>query len=73
MRIMPALVSSVIVCGLLAIRVATAADGPPTWAYPLNNPDHKPPVDDGKLVRVPDSTAGYTWSRTRPRPCVGGV
>src|SRR5262249_40475370 len=29
MRIVPALFSSVIVCGLLAIRMATAADGPP--------------------------------------------
>ena len=60
MRIVPALFSSVIVCGLLAIRMATAADSPPAWAYPLNNPDYKPPVDDGKPVRVPDSTAGYT-------------
>jgi hypothetical protein len=67
MRIILALVSSVIVCGLLAIRMATAADGPPTWAYPLNNPDYKPPVDDGKPVRVPDSTAGYTWSQLRDR------
>jgi len=67
MRIVPALFSSVIVCGLLAIRMATAADGPPAWAYTPNNPDYKPPVDDGKLVRVPDSTAGYTWSQLRDR------
>src|SRR5262245_19444179 len=67
MRIGTALFSSVIVCGLLAIRMATAADGPPAWAYPLNNPDYKPPVDDGKPVRVPDSTAGYTWSQMRDR------
>jgi cytochrome c553 len=67
MRIVPALFSSVIVCVLLAIRMATAADGPPAWAYTPNNPDYKPPVDDGKLVRVPDSTAGYTWSQLRDR------
>src|SRR5215468_7860342 len=67
MRIIPALRSSVIVCGLLAIRMATAADGPPAWAYPLNNPDYKPPVDDGNPVRVPDSTAGYTWNQLRDR------
>src|SRR5262249_11206239 len=67
MRIVPALFSSVIVCGLLAIRMATAADGPPAWAYTPNNPDYKPPVGDGKLVRVPDSTAGYTWSQLRDR------
>jgi len=30
-------------------------------------PDYKPPVDDGKPVRVPDSTAGYTWSQLRDR------
>ena len=67
MRIVPALLSSVIVCGLLAMRMATAADGPPAWAYTPNNPDYKPPVDDGKPVRVPDSTAGYTWSQLRDR------
>src|SRR4029077_20694848 len=32
-----------------------------------NNPDYKPPVDDGKPVRVPDSTAGYTWRQLRDR------
>ena len=67
MRIVAALLSSLIVCGLLAIRVATAADNPPPWAYPRNNPDYKPPIDDGKPVRVPDSTAGYTWSQLRDR------
>jgi len=67
MRIVPALFSSMIVCGLLAIRMATAADSPPAWAYTPNNPDYKPPVDDGKPVRVPDSTAGYTWSQLRDR------
>ena len=67
MRIVAALLSSAIVCGLPAIPMATAADGPPTWAYPLNNPDYKPPVDDGKPVRVPDSTAGYTWTQLRDR------
>src|ERR1700674_1909703 len=67
MRIVPALLSSVIVCGLLAIRMATAADAPPAWAYTPNNPDYKPPVDDGKPVRVQDSTAGYTWSQLRDR------
>src|SRR5438477_2515694 len=66
MRIVSALFSSVIVCGI-AIGMATAADGPPAWAYTPNNPDYKPPVDDGKPVRVPDSTAGYTWSQLRDR------
>jgi cytochrome c553 len=61
------LLSSAVVCVLLIMGIANAADGPPTWAYPLNNPDYKPPVDDGKPVRVPDSTAGYTWGQLRDR------
>ena len=67
MRTVAALFLCVMVCGLLAIRIATAAGGPPAWAYPLNNPDYKPPVDDGKSVHVPDSSAGYTWSQLRDR------
>ncbi len=67
MRISIAVISLLIVCGLATTRPATAADGPPAWAYPLNNPDYKPPVDDGKPVRVPDSTAGYTWGQLRDR------
>ena len=50
----------------LPIAAAIAADAP-QWAYPPNNPAYKPPVDDGKLVRVPDSAAGYTWSQLRDR------
>jgi cytochrome c553 len=67
MRFGAALLTSALVCALLAIRMAGAADAPPTWAYPLNNPDYKPPIDDGKPVRVPDSTAGYTWGQLRDR------
>src|SRR6202171_4709538 len=46
---------------------AKAADSPPQWAYPENNSNYKPPVDDGKSVRVPNSTAGYTWTQLRTR------
>jgi len=46
---------------------AKAADSPPQWAYPENNSNYKPPVDDGKPVRVPNSTAGYTWTQLRTR------
>lgn len=67
MKTVSALLTSVTVCCVLTIQVASAADGPPTWAYPLNNPAYKAPVDDGKPVRVPDSTAGYTWSQLRDR------
>ena len=67
MRIAVALILSATVCGLLHSGIAAAADGPPAWAYPRNNTDYKPPVDDGKQLRVPDSTAGYTWSQLRDR------
>src|SRR5262249_23595334 len=46
---------------------AAAAGSPPQWAYPENNPNYKPPVDDGKPVRVTNSTAGYTWTQLRTR------
>jgi cytochrome c553 len=66
MKIITALFSATIVGGLMITQMASAADAP-TWAYPLNNPDYKPPVDDGKPVRVPNSTAGYTWGQLRDR------
>jgi cytochrome c553 len=65
MKISEALLASII-CVVLPAGT-TAADAPPRWAYPENNPAYKPPVDDGKPVRVPDSTAGYTWSQLRDR------
>jgi cytochrome c553 len=67
MKIVVTLLASLIVCPWLAIGAAPAADGPPNWAYPPNNSDYKPPVDDGKLVGVPDSTSGYTWGQLRDR------
>jgi cytochrome c553 len=51
----------------LPITAATAADSPPQWAYPETNRDYKPPADDGTLLHVPDSTAGYTWTQLRDR------
>jgi len=54
------------VASAMIMTVAGAADAP-RWAYPENNPAYKPPADDGKAVRVPDSTAGYTWSQLRDR------
>jgi cytochrome c553 len=67
MKIAAALFSAVIVGALQVTQMASAADGPPAWAYPPNNPDYKPLLDDGKPVRVPDSTAGYTWGQLRDR------
>ena len=66
MKVATAFLASIISAALPA-AAATAADAPPQWAYPANNPNYKPPVDDGRPVRVPDSTAGYTWSQLRDR------
>jgi cytochrome c553 len=65
MKIATALFATTIVCVTLPITAATAADSPPRWAYPENNPNYKPPADDGNPVRVLDSTAGYTWTQLR--------
>jgi cytochrome c553 len=67
MRILAALLASMIVSTTLPITTIAAADAPPQWAYPENNPNYKPPVDDGNTVRVPNSTAGYTWTQLRDR------
>jgi cytochrome c553 len=66
MKIATASLASMICVSLLA-AAALAAEAPPRWAYPENNPNYKPPVDDGRAMRVPDSTAGYTWSQLRDR------
>src|SRR3954464_13374166 len=63
MRFAAALLASAFVCAPMQIVTAIAADTPPPWAYPENNPGYKPPPDDGKPVRVPDSAAGYTWGQ----------
>jgi cytochrome c553 len=65
MKIAIAFLASATVCVALSITTATAGDSPPQWAYPENNPNYKPPVDDRNFVRVPNSTAGYTWSQLR--------
>jgi cytochrome c553 len=44
---------------------ASAQDAPPAWAYVVNPPDFKPPVDDGRPRRVPDSTAAFTLTQLR--------
>jgi cytochrome c553 len=67
MNIATAVLGLCIVFAMLSTTTSTQADSPPRWAYPENNPGYKPPVDDGSLVRVPDSTAGYTWSQLRDR------
>ena len=65
MKISTAFLASAIICVTLPMTMATAADTPARWAYIEDNPNYKPPVDDGNLVRAPNSTAGYTWSQLR--------
>jgi cytochrome c553 len=67
MKITTAVLALGIVYAMLATASIAGADSPPRWAYPENNPAYKPPLDDGNLVRVPNSTAGYTWSQLRDR------
>jgi cytochrome c553 len=67
MKIATAFLASAMVYAALPTATSAAADSPPRWAYPENNPDYKPPVDDGNRVRVPNSTVGYTWSQLRDR------
>jgi len=60
-------------CGaLLCLAVAMAsgssssvAGEPPSWAYVVPPPDAKPTPDNGKVRRVPNSTAGYTLKQVR--------
>ena len=40
---------------------------PPAWAYVVPPPDAKPARDDGKVRRVPNSTAGYTLKEVTDR------
>jgi len=51
--------------GLAGLPIASAAEGPPAWAYPINPPDFKLSADDGSIRRVPGSTAEYTLSQAR--------
>ena len=67
MKIAIAVLASAVAYATVPAPTARAAESPPRWAYPENNPTYKPPVDDGNLVRVPNSTAGYTWSQLRDR------
>ena len=60
MKISTAFLASAIICVTLSMTMVTAADTPPRWAYIEDNPNYKPPVDDGNLVRVPNSTAGVS-------------
>jgi cytochrome c553 len=53
-----------VVC-LAVLPAAVRAQEPPAWAFPVNPPDFAPRADDGRVRRVPDSTAGYTVTQLR--------
>jgi cytochrome c553 len=40
----------------LVSMAAGGAEGPPSWAYPMNPPGYKAPPDDGTVRRVPGSS-----------------
>jgi len=44
---------------------ARGQDAPPAWAYVVKPPGFEPPVDDGRLRRVPDGTAALTLTQLR--------
>jgi cytochrome c553 len=46
---------------------ASSDNGPPAWAYPVTPPGFKLPPDDGKLHRVPDSSAAFTTAQLYDR------
>jgi cytochrome c553 len=55
-------------CLLAGLATAAAAQppaAPPAWAYPITPPGFVPPVDTGAPVRVPGSSASYSWSELR--------
>src|SRR6516162_5771871 len=62
MKIAIAVLASAVAYATVPAPTARAAESPPRWAYPENNPAYKPPVDDGNLVRVPNSTGLYLES-----------
>jgi cytochrome c553 len=51
--------------GQAAEAPAHHEDVPPAWAYPFDPPGLVPPVDDGTLRHVPESSLAYTLSQVR--------
>jgi cytochrome c553 len=60
------MLAAILLLPIAALAVQPArSEGPPAWAYPVNPPDFKPALDDGKPRSVPDSRASYTVPQTR--------
>jgi cytochrome c553 len=43
----------------------TRAEGPPTWAFPVNPPGLQPSKDDGRMHAQPGSTAKFSFGQVR--------
>ena len=54
---------TILACAAPAPVFAQSADVPPAWAYPMNPPGFKPPLDDGTLRHVAGSTLSLTLSQ----------
>lgn len=57
---------ALLACGaVVAFAFAQPAMAPPAWAYPVPPPGFTRAPDDGHPVRVPGSSAAYTWTELR--------
>jgi cytochrome c553 len=54
---------ALLVCGFALALGAQNSDTAPAWAYIVRPADYKAPVDDGKVLHVPDSKAGWTLTQ----------
>lgn len=61
--------ADLLLCFLLPIAAAPSSPTaePPAWAYVTPPQDARPTPDDGKVRRVPNSTAGYTLKQVRDK------
>ena len=51
----------------LLVSAVSAEEAILPWAYPVNPPGTKPPVDDGSLRHVPGSALAFTLSQVNDR------
>jgi cytochrome c553 len=51
--------------GFALVSAAQKESEPLLWAYVVRPPDYKDPVDDGRLLHVPDSTGAWTFTQVQ--------
>ncbi|MBV9756396.1 MAG: cytochrome C-binding protein [Alphaproteobacteria bacterium] len=64
MKIVAVVLALALACGLAGAAAADDA-GPPGWAYAVNPPGLKPAPDEGRILHVPGSAAGFTLTQIR--------